>query len=113
MPRIPTSHKFFSIALLSLGIASTFSVHAASLEQQRTWYDQAQTAFDNNNMAVFNANKSKLGGYPLYPYLEYRLFNKDLDNKTPSQVKTFVNKYKALPFSQTIQRNYLARCFII
>ncbi|WP_318463545.1 murein transglycosylase [Photobacterium leiognathi] len=108
VPRIPTSHKFFSIALLSLGIASTFSVHAASLEQQRTWYDQAQTAFDNNNMAVFNANKSKLGGYPLYPYLEYRLFNKDLDNKTPSQVKTFVNKYKALPFSQTIQRNYLS-----
>lgn len=108
VPRIPTSPNIFSIALLSLGIVSTFTVQAASLEQQRTWYDQAQTAFDKKDMATFNANKAKLSGYPLYPYLEYRLFNADLDQKSPSQVRHFVDKYKALPFSGTIHKNYLS-----
>lgn len=108
MPRISTPTHIFSMALLSLTLTSAFHVQAASLEQQRTWYNQAQKAFDKKDMATFNSNKVKLGGYPLYPYLEYRAFNAVLKNKSPSQVKSFVSKYQALPFSQTIQSRYLS-----
>ena len=105
--RLFSYSRVFSLALLTVGLTSTFSVQAASLAQQRTWYEQAQNAFAANDMAAFHQAKTKLGGYPLYPYLEYREFNAQLATKTPSQVQVFIDKYKMLPFSQTIKMRYL------
>ncbi|OBU25336.1 murein transglycosylase [Photobacterium kishitanii] len=105
--RLFSYSRVFSLALLTVGLTSTVSVQAASLEQQRTWYEQAQNAFSANDMAAFHQAKIKLGGYSLYPYLEYREFNAQLETKNPSQVKVFIDKYKMLPFSQTIKTRYL------
>ncbi|PSU73692.1 murein transglycosylase [Photobacterium phosphoreum] len=105
--RLFSYSRVCSLALLTVGLTSTFSVQAASLEQQRTWYEQAQNAFSANDMAVFHQEKTKLGGYALYPYLEYREFNAQLETQNPSQVKVFIEKYKMLPFSQTIKTRYL------
>ncbi|MCD9529598.1 murein transglycosylase [Photobacterium carnosum] len=105
--RLFSSSRIFSLALLTVGLTSTMTVHAASLEQQRTWYEQAQTAFSANDMALFHQEKTKLGGYPLYPYLEYREFNAQLATQKSSQVQVFIDKYKMLPFSQSIKTRYL------
>lgn len=105
--RLFSSSRIFSLALLTVGLTSTVTVHAASLEQQRTWYEQAQTAFSANDMALFHQEKTKLGGYPLYPYLEYREFNAQLATQKSSQVQVFIDKYKMLPFSQSIKTRYL------
>ncbi|WP_244907473.1 murein transglycosylase [Photobacterium iliopiscarium] len=105
--RLFSYSRVFSFALLTVGLTSTVTVQAASLEQQRTWYEQAQTAFSANNMTVFHQEKTKLGGYPLYPYLEYREFNAQLATKKASQVQVFIDKYKMLPFSQSIKNRYL------
>ncbi|MBY3788183.1 murein transglycosylase [Photobacterium carnosum] len=105
--RLFSSSRIFSLALLTVGLTSTVTVHAASLEQQRTWYEQAQTAFSANDMALFHQEKTKLGGYPLYPYLEYREFNAQLATQKSSQVQVFIDKYKMLPFSQSIKNRYL------
>ena len=105
--RLFSYSRVFSFALLTVGLTSTVTVQAASLEQQRTWYEQAQTAFSANNMTVFHHEKTKLGGYPLYPYLEYREFNAQLATKKASQVQVFIDKYKMLPFSQSIKNRYL------
>ncbi|MCD9494543.1 murein transglycosylase [Photobacterium carnosum] len=105
--RLFSSSRIFSLALLTVGLTSTVTVHAASLEQQRTWYEQAQTAFSANDMALFHQEKTKLGGYPLYPYLEYREFNAQLATQKLSQVQVFIDKYKMLPFSQSIKTRYL------
>ncbi|WP_232614467.1 murein transglycosylase [Photobacterium carnosum] len=107
MARLFSSSRIFSLALLTVGLTSTVTVHAASLEQQRTWYEQAQTAFSANDMALFHQEKTKLGGYPLYPYLEYREFNAQLATQKLSQVQVFIDKYKMLPFSQSIKTRYL------
>ncbi|WP_227990427.1 murein transglycosylase [Photobacterium carnosum] len=107
MARLFSSSRIFSLALLTVGLTSTMTVHAASLEQQRTWYEQAQTAFSANDMALFHQEKTKLGGYPLYPYLEYREFNAQLATQKSSQVQVFIDKYKMLPFSQSIKTRYL------
>ncbi|MCD9556784.1 murein transglycosylase [Photobacterium carnosum] len=105
--RLFSSSRIFSLALLTVGLTSTVTVHAASLAQQRTWYEQAQTAFSANDMALFHQEKTKLGGYPLYPYLEYREFNAQLATQKSSQVQVFIDKYKMLPFSQSIKNRYL------
>ncbi|MCD9552372.1 murein transglycosylase [Photobacterium carnosum] len=105
--RLFSSSRIFSLALLTVGLTSTVTVHAASLAQQRTWYEQAQTAFSANDMALFHQEKTKLGGYPLYPYLEYREFNAQLATQKLSQVQVFIDKYKMLPFSQSIKTRYL------
>ncbi|WP_233426543.1 murein transglycosylase [Photobacterium carnosum] len=107
MARLFSSSRIFSLALLTVGLTSTVTVHAASLAQQRTWYEQAQTAFSANDMALFHQEKTKLGGYPLYPYLEYREFNAQLATQKSSQVQVFIDKYKMLPFSQSIKTRYL------
>ncbi|WP_232601295.1 murein transglycosylase [Photobacterium carnosum] len=107
MARLFSSSRIFSLALLTVGLTSTVTVHAASLAQQRTWYEQAQTAFSANDMALFHQEKTKLGGYPLYPYLEYREFNAQLATQKLSQVQVFIDKYKMLPFSQSIKTRYL------
>ncbi|MEC6797555.1 murein transglycosylase [Photobacterium sp. S4TG1] len=107
MARLFSYSRVFSFALLTVGLTGTVTAQAASLEQQRTWYEQAQNAFSANDMAVFHQKKTQLGGYPLYPYLEYREFNAQLATQKPSQVQVFVDKYKMLPFSQTIKNRYL------
>ncbi|MCP4955479.1 MAG: murein transglycosylase [Photobacterium aquimaris] len=105
--RLFSYSRVFSLALLTVGLTTAVSVQAATLDQQRTWYEQAQNAFSANDMALFHQQKTKLGGYPLYPYLEYREFNAQLATKNASQVKVFINKYKMLPFSQTLKTRYL------
>ena len=55
--RLFSYSRVCSLALLTVGLTSTFSVQAASLEQQRTWYEQAQNAFSANDMAVFHQEK--------------------------------------------------------
>lgn len=105
--RLFSYSRVFSLALLTVGLTTAVSGQAATLEQQRSWYEQAQHAFSANDMALFHQQKTKLGGYPLYPYLEYREFNAQLATKNTSQVKVFINKYKMLPFSQTIKTRYL------
>ncbi|WP_297474768.1 murein transglycosylase [uncultured Photobacterium sp.] len=107
MARLFSYSRVFSFALLTVGLTSTITAQAASLEQQRTWYKQAQNAFSANNMAVFNQKKAQLGGYSLYPYLEYNEFNAQLAMKKPSQVQVFIDKYNMLPFSVIVKKRYL------
>ena len=63
---------------------------AASLEQQREWYEQASTALADNDVKAYRQLRDKLDGYPLTPYLDYRYFIRRLSKKTPEQVEAFI-----------------------
>lgn len=101
------NNKFWSGWVAGLGLMLLSPVQAATLEQQREWYEQAQVALDEKDQAAYQALRKKLDDYPLTPYLEYRDFTQSLAGKSPADVDAFIQKYKSLPFSDTVQVRYL------
>jgi soluble lytic murein transglycosylase len=60
--------------LLSCLLISTLSasaVHAATLAQQRQYYDQAKAALAKGDKGPYQRHASALRDYPLEPYLAY------------------------------------------
>ena len=86
------------------GIAS-----GASRIEQRENYERAKIALDNGDLASFRRLRAKLAGYPLHPYLDYRLFLEQLDERTPEQFLAFVKRYDRLPFVGTLRSRYLLK----
>lgn len=99
--------KAFSVAIITAGILAGPVCLAASLEQQREWYEQAGIALEEDNDEAYRQLRAKLDDYPLSPYLDYRAFSRLLFKKTPAQVEAFITEYKSLPFSTTIKSRYL------
>jgi len=92
---------------MTAGILAMPAALAASLEQQRDWYEHAGVALEDNNHKAYRQLRKKLDDYPLTPYLDYRDFSRNLTNKTPEQVEAFIADHKSLPFSTTIKSRYL------
>ena len=99
--------KAFSVVIITAGILAGPASLAATLEQQREWYEQAGVALEEDNIDVYRQLRKQLDGYVLTPYLDYRDFSRLLFLKTPKQVEDFINEYKSLPFSTTIKSRYL------
>ncbi|WP_299018789.1 murein transglycosylase [uncultured Photobacterium sp.] len=99
--------KAFSVTVTVLCLLAGPLSQAASLDQQRQWYEEAKEALSDNNEKDFRQLREKLGDYPLVPYLDYRDFSRNLTQKTPAQVETFIKEFESLPFSETVRERYL------
>ncbi|UTM56722.1 murein transglycosylase [Photobacterium sp. CCB-ST2H9] len=88
--------------LLGGGVAQ-----AASLEQQRTWYEAAKAALESDDQATYKSYRSKLNDYPLTPYLDYRQFQDGLARRKPAEVRAFIDKYQDFPFTIKLGYAYL------
>ncbi|UXI02912.1 murein transglycosylase [Photobacterium sp. TY1-4] len=97
------------MVVISVGLLSGSTGLAASLEQQREWYEQAGEALNQEEISRYRQLRSKLDGYPLVPYLDYRDFSRQLSEKTPAEVEDFIAKYQSLPFSTSIKTRYLEK----
>ncbi len=98
--------KVLYAACIGLGIGVAPALQAATLDEQRAWYEQAQDALEDNDAEKFSQLRNKLDNYPLTPYLDYRDFSRSLTNKSPEEVHAFLTQYKTLPFHPTIQYRY-------
>lgn len=99
-----------SLALVSSMICSaTFatSVVAADLKQQRDLYDQAQALLDAQQVAEYLSIRPLIADYPLTPYIDYRSFLVDLDQRSPSEVEAFIQQHQSFPFAARIRAPYL------
>lgn len=104
--RLPSSLVVISAMIYSAtGSASSHS----TLTQQRDWYDQAQTLLDKKQVDAYLAMRDKIANYPLTPYVDYRAFLVDLDQKSPQQVEGFIEQYRDFPFSKRIRAPYIDR----
>ncbi|WP_369414536.1 murein transglycosylase [Photobacterium atrarenae] len=101
------TRKLLPMVVISVGLLSGSTGLAASLEQQREWYEQAGEALEQEQISRYRQLRSKLDGYPLVPYLDYRDFSRQLSDKTPAEVEAFIAEHKSLPFSSTIKTRYL------
>ncbi|MEX3072278.1 murein transglycosylase [Vibrio alginolyticus] len=89
-------------------IAVSVTANAAlSLEKQREVYEQAQSLLDKNDIDGYLAIRPQIADYPLTPYVDYRTFIRQLPDKSPKQVSTFIAEYDAFPFSRRVRAPYL------
>nr|WP_241033857.1 murein transglycosylase [Vibrio maerlii] len=80
---------------------------ASPLEEQRKIYEQAQSSIDKGELDKALALKKQIPDYSLTPYLDYRLFLRDLNDQSPAQVEGFISQYKEFPFSTRVRAPYL------
>ncbi|MEI8635014.1 hypothetical protein P4S72_29080 [Vibrio sp. PP-XX7] len=64
----------------------------------RALYEEAQSWLDDKQVKKYYKIKSQLDGYPLTPYLDYRSFLVNIENKPPIVVRNFIDSHKTFPF---------------
>ncbi len=76
---------------------SVFSVSAATLQQQRTLYNQAKLALSKNDASLYLNNRAALRDYPLTPYLAYDELTQRLATASSDEVEKFLLEHGDLP----------------
>ncbi|TBU96012.1 lytic murein transglycosylase [Stutzerimonas kirkiae] len=86
----------FSFCLL-LSFLLAGACQAASLAQQRQYYDEAKQALAKGDSAPYKRHAGALRGYPLEPYLAYDELTARLKTASNEEVSTFLERHGDLP----------------
>lgn len=81
----------YAAALCAVSVSANA---ALSLEKQRQVYEQAQDLLDKNDIDGYLSIRSKIANYPLTPYVDYRVFLRQLSSKSPQQVDEFIKDHE-------------------
>ncbi len=76
------------------------------IEAQREQYLAATAADDKGDVKTFETLSEALTDYPLYPYLAYRDFRRNLPSLSRADVEAFIKKYPNMPFTQSARTAY-------
>ncbi|MCQ4324097.1 lytic murein transglycosylase [Stutzerimonas stutzeri] len=87
------SSLFFCLFFSALGL----DVSAASLSQQRQYYDEAKQALAKGNSGPYRRYQSALRDYPLEPYLAYEELTARLKTASKQEVEEFLAEHGDLP----------------
>jgi len=90
--------------LVLVGVTAT---SAASLEQQRKQFLQAEKALQRGDMQTLETLRARLQDYPLYPYLEYQALRKRLGTASTEEVSRFLDRYRDTPLAWRLRANWL------
>jgi len=85
------------VSCLVLASVSTSAVHAASLAQQRQYYDQAKAALAKGDKGPYQRYASALRDYPLTPYLAYDELTARLKWASNDEIEKFLAEHGDLP----------------
>src|SRR5690606_2974522 len=91
--------------LLAALLASTSQ--AASLEQQRRWYDEARLALQKGDGAPYRRHAQALRDYPLEPYLAYEALNRRLPGASTRELEKFFVEHGDLPQAARLKLRWL------
>ncbi|MFD1261194.1 transglycosylase SLT domain-containing protein [Entomomonas asaccharolytica] len=95
------------VSTISCLLLASFTLQAATLEEQRNYFDQAKTALEKNNPLVYYSHKKALQGYPLEPYLAYLELNKRVKLASDDEIILFVKKHQDLPQTRWLEMRWL------
>ena len=96
--------------LLSCLLISTLSAsaaHAATLAQQRQYYDQAKAALAKGDKGPYQRYASALRDYPLEPYLAYDELTARLKTASNEEIEQFLAKNGDLPQANWMKLRWL------
>jgi len=98
--------------LMSIGFFFLFiSMARADLNKQRQYFLDAEDAFKNGNQKKFSKLLNRLKDYPLYPYLVFLDFQKNIRIDREKEILSFISEYESSPLSGRLRQawlNYLA-----
>lgn len=102
MPRL---FLFIFTCLLS---ATTYgAIPTPEYASERKLFTKAEQLLSSNKLKEFKELQSRLGNYPLYPYLEYSLYIKQRSSLPQQKVSRFLKEYADTPLANRLNRTWL------
>ncbi|NRH29278.1 transglycosylase SLT domain-containing protein [Pseudomonas sp. MS19] len=98
---------FTLISCIVLSLSSIASAQAASLSQQRQYYDEAKRALAKGDDGPYRRYASALSGYPLTPYLAYDELTARLKSASNQEIEAFLAKHGDLPQASWMKLRWL------
>ncbi|MBK4765164.1 MAG: murein transglycosylase [Pantoea sp. Brub] len=95
---------FFLIIFI---ITKTCHAYAASIQEQRLNYKTIMQSLKHNNTNTVLKLLPTLKNYSLYPYLEYRIFLKNINKANTTSTKKIIYKYSKLPFINILKTSFI------
>lgn len=80
-----------------------------SLKKQRIAFQQAEQALARGKLHKFQNLKKDLQHYPLYPYLEYREFKRQMGRVKTDEILKFINNYAGSPVATRLHYAWLKK----
>lgn len=100
--------RLSSICFCLLFAAVTLQTsHAASLQQQRQYYDEAKRALGKGDSGPYRRYASALQDYPLEPYLAYDELTARLKTASNDEVEKFLAEHGDLPQASWMKLRWL------
>lgn len=90
----------FILAIAAPGLAAT-------LEQQRSRFLDAEKALKSGDEEAFERHLAALGDYPLQPYLEYQAMLRRLSKASDAEVERFLEKHRETPLDWQLRARWL------
>ena len=88
---------FNLLSCILISALSVSAVHAATLTQQRQYYDQAKAALAKGDKGPYQRYASALRDYPLEPYLAYDELTARLKSASNDEIEKFLAEHGDLP----------------
>lgn len=95
------------LALLLPAMIAAAPAAAASLQEQRATFLQAEKALNRGDLTEFRRLGDSIRDYPLYPYLEYEALLKRLNVASNRQVSNFLETYGSTPLAWRLRARWL------
>lgn len=101
------SRVWLSLSTTLLALMLWSIGHAATLEEQRVLFKQANQALRAGETRKFATLAAQLKDYPLYPYLVHEEIRGRLSKADSAEVRDFLTIYPDLPISKDLRSNRL------
>jgi soluble lytic murein transglycosylase len=99
--------RLFTLIACLAATLFTLTSQAASLNQQRQWYDAARTALQKGNDGPYRRHAEALRAYPLEPYLAYESLNRRLGSASNRELGKFFTEHGDLPQAGRLKLRWL------
>jgi Soluble lytic murein transglycosylase and related regulatory proteins (some contain LysM/invasin domains) len=88
-------------------VEASASPDSRQMTPHQRQYEAAIDAIERGDLHKFHRLKAQLRDYPLYPYLDYRDFTRNLAKKSHTSVTNFIQRYSTMPFANSLRADYL------
>ncbi|MEH6467729.1 MAG: hypothetical protein V7722_08870, partial [Porticoccus sp.] len=78
-----------------------------SLNEQREFYQEAKVALSKGDLSKYKSILSRIGNYPLRPYLEYTELSDRLRRLPKRDVQNFLSKHDGTPIATRLRYRWL------
>ncbi len=95
------------VSCLILTTAGQASAEAASLTQQRQYYDEAKSALAKGDSGPYRRYQTALRDYPLTPYLAYDELTNRLKSASNAEIEKFLAEHGDLPQASWMKLRWL------